>query len=111
MERVTAAEMSMYLASDRRGQWFAEVGPGEWMALDNKDGTPAMFRGSLRDVLETFIPFDGTVREIMPGEFTMGIERTSDMCRRFPLAETVKQKRRNGVKKNPVRKENERRMA
>ena len=105
MERVTVDELARYLASDRRGQFFAEIQPGEWMALDNKDGTPAMFRGSLRDVLETFIPFDGTVREIMPGEFTMGIERTSDMCRRFPLAETVKQKRRTGVKKKLVRKE------
>lgn len=105
MERVTADEMARYLASDRRGQWFAEVGPGEWMALDNKDGTPAMFRGSLRDVLETFIPFDGTVREIMPGEFTMGIERTSDVCRRFPLVPAEKQKRRNGVKRSVIRKE------
>lgn len=111
MERVTAAELARYLASDRRGQWFAEVGPGEWMALDNKDGTPAMFRGSLRDVLETFIPFDGTIREIRSGDCILGIERTSDMCRRFPLAETVKQKRRTGLKRNPVRRESERSMA
>lgn len=105
MERVTAAEMSMYLASDRRGQFFTEITPGDWMGLDNLDGIPVMFQGTLRDVLEAFIPWTGETRQAngIPG--VLGIHRTADSMVRFPLVEAAKGKRRNGIRKTTIRKE------
>lgn len=105
MERITAAEMARYLSIDRRGQFFAQMAPGEWMGLDNQDGVPVMFQGSLRDVLETFVPWTGETRQAndLPG--VMGIERTADSMVRFPLVMTVKGKRKSGIRKVVIRKE------
>ena len=105
MERITADEMARYLAIDRRGQFFAQIAPGEWMGLDNRDGVPMMFRGSLRDVLEVLVPWTGETRQAndLPG--VMGIERTADSIVRFPLEKSVKGKRRNGIRQNVIRKE------
>ena len=105
MERITATEMAQYLAIDRRGQFFAQMAPGEWMGLDNRDGIPAMFQGTLRDVLETFIPWSGETRQAndLPG--VLGITRTADSMVRFPLVNSYKGKRKSCIKKNVVRKE------
>ena len=105
MERITAAEMAQYLAIDRRGQFFAKMAPGEWMGLDNLDGMSMMFQGTLRDVLEAFIPWTGETRQAngIPG--VLGIHRTADSMVRFPLVEAAKGKRRNGIRKTTIRKE------
>ena len=105
MERVTADEMARYLAMDRRGQFFAEMTRGEWMGLDNRDGVPVMFQGTLRDVLETFVPWTGETRQAndLPG--VLGIERTADSMVRFPLVKSVKGKKKNRIRKTIVRKE------
>ena len=105
MERVTADEMARYLAMDRRGQFFAEMTRGEWMGLDNRDGVPVMFQGTLRDVLETFVPWTGETRQAndLPG--VLGIERTADSIVRFPLVPATKGKRKSKVRKSVVRKE------
>ena len=104
MERVTADEMAWYLAMDRRGQFFAEMTRGEWMGLDNLDGVPTMFQGSLRDVLEAFVPWTGETRQAnnLPG--ILGIERTADNVVRFPLVKAVKGKQRRNVKRTIVQK-------
>lgn len=104
MERVTMPEMVTALALNRRGQFFAESGMGDWIGYDNMDGIPAIFHGSLRSVLESFIPFDGEERHIVSGEFSTGIERTADVCRRFPLEDRTKSRKRYGITKNPIRK-------
>ena len=104
MERITMSEMVTALALNRRGQFFAESGLGDWMGYDNLDGVPAIFHGSLRSVLESFIPFSGVERHIMTGEFARGIERTADTCRRFPLEDRTTGRKRDGGTKNPIRK-------
>jgi hypothetical protein len=105
MERITAAEMARYLAIDRRGQFFAQMAPGEWMGLDNRDGVPAMFRGSLRDVLEVFVPWTGETRQANDVPGVLGITRTAESMVRFPLVKAVKGKRKNGIRKTTIRKE------
>lgn len=105
MEKITAAEMAQFLAIDRRGQFFAQMDPGEWMGLDNRDGIPVMFQGSLRDVLETFIPWSGETRLANDVPGVLGITRTADSMVRFPLVKTVKGKRRNGIRQTVIRKE------
>ena len=102
MERITTQEMVSALAMNRRGQFFAESGLGDWMGYDNLDGVPSIFHGSLRDVLESMIPFSGDERHIYSGEFATGIERTADICRRFPMHEHSKGRKRYGLTKHPV---------
>lgn len=105
MEQVTAAEMARYLAIDRRGQFFAKMAPDEWMGLDNQDGIPVMFQGSLRDVLETFIPWSGEIRQANDIPGVLGVERTADSLVRFPLVQSCKGKRKSGIRKTIVRRE------
>lgn len=104
MERITTQEMVTVLAMNRRGQFFAESGLGDWIGYENTNGTPAMFHGNLRDVLESLIPFSGEERHIVSGEFATGIERTADICRRFPMNEHSKGRKRYGLTKNLIRK-------
>lgn len=105
MDRITLQEMVSALAANRRGQFFAESGTGDWIGYENMDGIPAIFHGSLREVLESLIPFNGEERHIVSGEFATGVERTADMCRRFPLEDRTKSRKRYGITKNPIRKE------
>lgn len=64
IQQITPEEMSMACRTGRRGQFFCRMAHDDYMGLDNMDGRPMAFRGSFREVIETFVPFTGEVNEI-----------------------------------------------
>jgi len=73
-----------------RGQFMTRIGADDWAAIDNDDGVPMVFRGSFRDVIENFIPYNGET--IVVDHILLGIKRTENGFERHELRERRKNK-------------------
>ena len=72
--------------STMRGQFICRLAHDDWVGLDNLDGTPMLFRGRFRDVIETFVPYNGET--VLVGDNIGGVIVDREHgARRIPLTE------------------------
>ena len=62
--QISQQDMDAAIASGRRGCYFARLGSDDYMGYANLDGEPIKFRGSLADVLDMFVPYNGVTVDV-----------------------------------------------
>lgn len=85
--RISQQDMDAAISSGRRGQYFAQYGVDDFVGYTNTDGSQIVFRGSLSDVLEMFVPYNGVTVDV-----TRDMIRTPD--EEEPKAEKPKKRKR-----------------
>lgn len=78
-----------------KGKYIAELGKEDWVGLDTTGDKAVIFRGSFREVIETFVPYNG-LTESVPCTI-QGVRRTRDTIEWVDMKERRRGKRRNGV--------------